>query len=416
MGIDVVDVGILPTPMIYYAKNRLRAAGCAMVTGSHHAASINGLKWMVGEAPPTNQDVLALQRAAEEDLNSTEATKKDILPDGGHRSPTKPRQLDVSFDYVACLQEQFVDSLGAELHVVLDPMLGCWAGKVRRYLNAIFPYCLFSTIHNVPTPDFDAHTPDCAIPSESQELCDAVYRERAHLGIAFDGDGDRLALIDNEGVALTVDETAWVLLQTFGQELSGERFVHDVKLSDRIVEAARQNGAEPIAERCGSPHIRTCMQQTQALFGVETGGHYFYRKLDGDDDSLYTACRLIAWMAEHAGQSLGDLRRRCPPVYITPDLHIPLATELHVGVMEQIRKAWAQFPQQTTDGIRINTPSGWILATRSVTAPSLTFRFEGANWAAVDHLVERFCRSLPELGDILWQRYKSVMGIEDNLD
>jgi len=408
-GLDIVNVGCLPTPMIYYAKNRLRAAGCAIVTGAHHPATTNGLKWMVGQNSPTCDDVASLQRAAETDAaaDSGEAERDDACVQ------TPPRTLDVSFDYVACLQERFVDALGAELHVVLDPMSGCWAGKVRRYLNAIFPQSLFSTIRNVPIGDFDGRTPDCSCSDELHDLCDAVYRERAHLGVAFDGDGDRIALIDNEGVALNVDETTWVLLQSLGADFAGRRFVHDVKLSDRIVETARGLGAVPVVERCGSAHVRGRMRQTDALFGVESGGHYFYQELDGDDDSLYTVCRLIAWLAKQPTQTLAGLRRSCPVVYATPDLRVPLAKEARRRVIEQVCAAWSQFPQERIDGVRISTPSGGILVSNSVTEPSLTFRFEGIDWSALDHLVEQFCQSLPELGDGLVRQYRTTMGIED---
>ncbi len=164
------------------------------------------------------------------------------------------------------MQETFVESLTAQRHVVLDPMFGCWAARARRYLHAIFPQCLFSTIHNVVNDRFDGRIPDCSRQEALDELCEAVYRERAHLGVAFDGDGDRVALVDNEGVALRAEEGTWTLLQCLGKELKGERFVHDVKLSDRIPEAARQLGAEPLVERSGHAFIRTRVRDTAALF------------------------------------------------------------------------------------------------------------------------------------------------------
>jgi phosphomannomutase/phosphoglucomutase len=400
-GADVVDLGELPTPMIYYARRRLQAAGCAIVTASHNPAAINGLKWMIGERPPTPDDVAALQHAAE-DTGTVPLSS---------RSPTKPRTLDISFDYVAGLQETFVDALATQQHIVLDPMSGCWAGKARRYLHAIFPQCLFSTVHDAPSPDFDGRAPDCSRPHELHELCDAVYRERAHLGIAFDGDGDRIALVDNEGAALNAEEATWVLLQTLGPELRGQRFVHDLKFSDRIAEAARQLGAEPLVERSGHAFLRARMCHSGALFGAEVSGHYFHRALDGGDDGLYTACRLIAWLAR-SGQTLAQLRRSCPAVYMTPDLRVPMAVEAQPAVIEHARAAWAQFPQQAIDGVRIDMPGGWALVRSSVTEPALTFRFEGLDWRALDDLVERFCDSLPELGDDLWQRYRAAMGSE----
>lgn len=244
-GVDVVEVGQLPTPMIYYAQRRLAAGGCAIVTGSHHATTVNGLKWMLGDRPPLPDDVAGLKRIAE------------VATAASHdRPPSEPRSLDVTFDYVACLQETFVESLGTQRHVVVDPMHGSWAGKARRYLHAVFPQSLFSTIHDAVDDQPNGHAADCSLAPGLNDLCEAVYRERAHLGIAFDGDGDRIALVDNEGVTLNAEETVWVLLQCLGDELRGQQFVHDGKFSDRIIDAARQLGAEPLAERSGYAFLR----------------------------------------------------------------------------------------------------------------------------------------------------------------
>ncbi len=184
----------------------LRAAGCAIVTASHNAAAMNGLKWMLGQRPPTPEDVARLEQET--------ARFQVPNPKPEDRRRTAPRTLDVSFDYVAHLQETFVESLAAQRHVVLDPMHGCWAPRVRRYLHAIFPQCIFSAIHDTVDAEFGGRPPDCSHLDRLGELCETVYRERAHLGVAFDGDGDRLALVDNEGVALSPEETAFVLLES----------------------------------------------------------------------------------------------------------------------------------------------------------------------------------------------------------
>jgi phosphomannomutase len=418
-GVDVVDLGILPTPMIFYAKHRLQAAACAIVTGSHHAAAINGLRWMTGQRCPTPDDIALLQCDADcdhdADAERNESSRKvDGRPPIAGRTPSTSRMLDISFDYVASLQETFADAIGAEQHVVLDPMRGCWAGRVRRYSNAIFPRCLFSIIRNERDPNLGGRAPDCSHLDELHELCDAVYRERAHVGFAFDGDGDRLAVVDDEGVVLSSDEITWLCLQSLGAELAGQAFVHDMRLSDRIVEAARRFDAEPVVERSGPTRIRDRMRRSGALFGMESGGHYFHRAWPAGDDSLFTACRLIAWLAAQSGETLADLRRRCPAMYRTPDLPLPLDAQAQSRMIEEIRAAWSHYPQQTIDGVRIDTPSGWILVSSSVTEPSLNFRFEGVDWNALDHLVEQFCATLPEWGDALWQEYRAAMGMEES--
>lgn len=397
-GLDVVNLGQLPTPMIYYAKQRLNADGCAIVTASHNPSSINGLKWMLGDQPPTPEGVTLLEQLANN-------------PSANDRTPSKARTLDVSFDYVACLQETFVDSLGAQRQVILDPMHGCWAERVRRYLHAIFPQCIFSTVHDVVDKHFGGRMPDCSRPRELTELCDTVYRERAHFGIAFDGDGDRVALVDNEGVPLSAEETTFLLLNSFGKKIHAERFVHDLKFSDRIAEAAQQLGADPVVERSGHAFIRTRMRETNALFGAEISGHYFYRDLNGGDDGLYTACILIAHLAQ-CPRPLSELRRKCPAVYMTPDLRVSVPPCDQPRIIETVRAAWSDFPQQAIDGVRINLPGGWALVRSSVTEPALTFRFEGLDWHALDDLVERFCDGLADLGDELWTRYRVAIGSE----
>ena len=296
-GVDVVELGLLPTPMIYYARRRLAAAACAIVTASHNPAKINGLKWAIDGKPPTPEEVDLLRQAAEKPV-----------PAAPKRRRSEPRTLDVTFDYVAWQQLTWVDAMSAHLRVVVDPMYGCWANRVLRYLHAIFPQCLFSTIHDTPDATFAGCTPDCSRPNNLAELGEAVYRERAHLGIAFDGDGDRVAFVDGHGVPLTAEEATWVLLESFGTKLRGERFVHDVKFSDRLVEAAGHLGAEPLAERSGHAFIRTRMQESGALFGAEISGHYFFGELAGGDDGLFAACRMIAYLAQ-SGKSPAESRR-----------------------------------------------------------------------------------------------------------
>ncbi len=396
-GLDVIDLGLLPAPMIYYAKRRLRASGCAIVTAAHDPWFVNGLQWMVGDRPPVADDVAALERSV--------ATSSD---GGDGRIPTAPRTLDVTFDYVASLQETFVESMGAQFHVVVDPRHGCWAEKVRRYLHAIFPQCLFSTIHDAFAPRFGGCVPGCSRLCDLTELSNAVYRQRAHVGIAFDGDGDGIAAVDDRGVALTAEETTCLLLNSFGERLRGERFVYDLAFSDRVADEARRHGAEPIVERSGHACLHARMLDSDAFFGAASGGHFFFRDLAGGDDGLYAACLLIEHLAR-CKRTLSDLRAECPPIHITPDLCIAMPVENQPKVVEQICAAWSQFPQTMLGGIRINLPGGWALVRSSGVDPVLSFRFEGLDWPALEDLVERFCNAIPEFGDELWTRYRAAM-------
>ncbi|MGD0517327.1 MAG: hypothetical protein ABSA26_07305, partial [Thermoguttaceae bacterium] len=337
-GLDVVDLGQIPTPMIRYARHRLNADGCAIVTGSHEPGNINGLRWMIAGRVPMPDDVYALQTAAESPADKIPARKR-----------SESRTIDISFDYVANLQETWVDAMGAQLHIVIDLMHGSWAGKARRYLHAIFPQCLISAINDTPDPAFGGQAPDCSSWHRLHDLCDAVYRERAHLGVAFDGDGDCVALVDNQGMALTCEETAWVLMETFGKAMSNEQFVCDLRFSDRLGERARQLGAEPLVERSGHAFIHKRMTAAKALFGAELGGHYFFREMEGCDDGFYAACRMIAFLAQ-TDKTLAQWRWECPPMYVTPELRIGVPMQAQARIMEKIRQDWSSFHQQVIDG------------------------------------------------------------------
>jgi len=398
-GLDVVDLGMLPTPMIYYAKRRLAAAGCAIVTASHNPPEVNGLKWMIGNRPPTEKDVRTLKRGAE----AAPRKRKS-------RTPTDPRSLDVTFDYVAWLQETWLNVPAVRRPIVLDGMHGAWACRARRYLQAIFPHSVFSAIHDAPDGLFGGLSPDCSHPESLADLGEAVYRERALLGIAFDGDGDRVAFVDDEGTPLSAEEATWVLLQSFRKEIAGKPFVYDLKFSDRVPEAARELGADPIVERSGHTFIRNRMLQTGAPFGAEVSGHYFFGDLAGGDDGLFAACRMIAYLANCA-KPLSQLRRKCPRVYVTPDLRVRVKARYRQTVVRGVRDAWSKYPQSEVDGVRVRFPDGWALVRNSVTEPALTFRFESRTWNGLAKLVSNFCDSLPEVGDALWASYEDAMGI-----
>jgi phosphomannomutase / phosphoglucomutase len=399
-GVDCIDLGQLPTPMVNYARRRLQAAGSAIVTASHHPPAVNGLSWTIGGRGPSAAEVAQLAAGAQQ----------PVAP-SADRPASTPRTLDISFDYVAWLQETWIESLRTQLHIVLDPMHGCWSGRARRYLHAVFPECLISVVHDSAHAGFGGRSPDCSNPDDLQDLSEAVYRHRAHLGVAFDGDGDHVALVDQQGVPLSPEETTWILLRSHGRALRGRPFVYDAALSDRVPESARELGAEPVAAAGNRSSIVECMRQSGAAFGAAADGRYFFADLGGEDDALLAACRVIAFLAS-SGKSLAQLRRRCPAAFITPEFRLPAAAELQHEVLERVRQSWAEFPQHTLDGLRVDLPGGWALVRAGCPEPVLTLRFESCDWPALDHLVRQFCDALAPLGDDLWRRYSEWAGRE----
>ena len=197
-----------------------------------------------------------------------------------------------------------------------------------------------------------------------------------------------------------------------GERAAGTAFVYDLKFSDRIAEAARQFGAEPLRERSGHAFLRARMRESGAVFGAEVSGHYFYRGLDGGDDGLYTACLLIEHLAR-SERHAGRVASRLPA-----GLHDARSAGVD-GPAAASRESWTRsVPRGRNSRSRCSTACGstcraagrWCGS--SVTEPALTFRFEGLDWHALDDLVERFCDALPEIGDELWMRYRAAMGGE----
>lgn len=397
-GMEVVDLGVVPTPVVFFARRWWQIRACAVVTASHSPSGINGLKWMIGELPPSEEEVLALQEEEGEGLPERPR---------GTRKPAEIAAL-----YCQWLRRTWSSqTLPADLRVVLDPGNGCWAGLARTCLTQVFPGLQVAAIHDRPDGRFPGRGPDCARPPGLRGLAGAVEAERAGLGVAFDGDGDRVALVDGGGHALSAEEATWVLLHSFGEELRDQTFVYDIKFSDRIPETARGWGARPLAQRSGHAFIRTSMIQERACFGAEISGHYFYGQLEGGDDGLFTACRVLAHLGR-CGQSLEELRRACPAIFATADLRVALDPAAQEQLLRQVREVFGDRPQVLVDGVRVEFDDGWALLRKSVTEAKLTLRFEGESAASLERLVRGFSGRFPELGGGLYEQYRAEEGEE----
>lgn len=393
-GMKVVDLGIAPTPMVHFARWHLGAMGCAIVTASHSPPAINGLKWMVGRLPPTEADVLDMQQGSKETVLA-----KDESSSGAYQ------KLDIDAEYSTWLQQVWDGrGLASGSPIVLDPGNGSWAGRCLPCLEKVFPHLCFRVLHDRPDGTFPERNPDCARPEYLGRLAGLVGRLQADLGIAFDGDGDRVAFVDNEGKVLNTEEAIWVLLRSFGDELCGQTFIGDIKLSQCIAERARQLGAVTQVQRSGHGFIRTSMIRTGARFGAELSGHYFYSELQGGDDALFTACRMIDYLAKNR-ISLAALRRECPQITMTPDLRLPVAEEKQDEVLGRLGQYFGQYPQSFIDGVRIEFPQGWGLFRKSVTEAVISCRFEASDGKSLGQIVGKVCRVLGELGSDLWQQY-----------
>ena len=399
-GIRVLELGTLPTPMVYFAQRHLQAAGCATVTASHSPTGVNGLKWSLNGQPPNGRQVAMLRAAGEVIEPPFEEAAADRQ--AGSREPA-----DVAGSYLDWLAGRGTAGSGPSPdNVVIDPGNGCWAGRCGPLLSRLFPSTRFHLIHDHADGNFPERDPDCAAPEHLEGLSATVRDLSADLGIAFDGDGDRGACCDGGGTVLTAEQVTWVLLHSFASELPGQTTVHDVKMSDLVLHTAGRLGARPVVERSGHAFIRARMLEAGARFGAELSGHYFYRELQGGDDGLFTACRLLDFLAAEQ-RTLRELRLACPPVFTTPDLRLPIHGDEQDRVIVAVRDSFSSHPQLFVDGVRIDFADGWGLIRKSVTEEAITCRFEGAGAAALDRIVDAFGVALGTHGAALLELYRA---------
>ncbi len=393
-GTEVIDLGIIPTPMVYFAKFRLELQACAIVTASHNPPEMNGLKWMIGDRPVQEEDVQHLRRFVEDGS------------DASPRGPGRRIRRDIAAEYLQWLKQALppCDRVGSWI-AVLDPGNGSWSGRAGAYLQALLPAAGVRTIHDLADGTFPDRGPDCIGPTCLRALGRAVRDCGAALGVAFDGDGDRVAFVDDEGRPLTAEETVWVLLEALGPEIRGRRLIFDLKFSDLVARRAAEHGGQPLRERSGHAFIRSRMLREQALFGAEISGHYFHGCIAGADDSLYTACRMIAHLAA-AGRPLSQLRRECPLTCLTPDLRVPVDPLRREQLIENVKRAFADRPQTCLDGVRIDFEDGWGMIRSSVTEAKLTLRFEAPTPQRLDAIVRAFAGPLGDVGDLLLEQYR----------
>ncbi|MFW6107534.1 MAG: phosphomannomutase/phosphoglucomutase, partial [bacterium] len=258
------------------------------------------------------------------------------------------------------------------------------------------------------TPDgtFPNRSPNPAQAESLAALSRAVRGAQAPLGVALDGDGDRLAIVDDRGRPLTGDQAIILLArEVLGTEARGEKVVCDLKCSQAVLDAVRERGAEPLLERSGHAFIKTRMIRERARFGGELSGHFFYRELGGGDDGLFSILR-VAELVGRLDEPLAELVDAMPRYAITPDLRVPYEKGDGAQRLEELARA-ADGEVLRIDGVRVHYPDGWGLARVSVTEPLLTFRFESYE-GSPRRIAERLLEPAPDLCRLVLERLDAM--------
>jgi phosphomannomutase/phosphoglucomutase len=385
-GARVTNVGQLPTPMIYFAARQWGFRNVAIVTASHNAGRYNGVKFVVDGWPavPKLMDELV------DGLDDSPARARRGSPDPDETQ--EPQQREIQNDYEGTIAEQaatFCSGGSPALRVVLDTMAGAF--------TRIAPPILRSAGHDVISlcgdidPDFASREPNPAIDANLQPLVEAVGHHGADLGIAFDGDGDRVIFVDHRSHIVRPEQLGALLADRC---FDRPTMVYDLKCASVLPRAVEAAGGTAVMQPSGHGFIKTTMIQSQADLGVEVSGHHFYKALAGGDDSLFTAL-VVLNLLTNTQQPLADLIEPIGWPAITPDLRIPFAGDAPAAV-EQIASGCGGCVLRL-DGVRAEYDDGWALARASITEPAVTFRFEGRNRNHLAQIAARFLVTLPEL-------------------
>jgi phosphomannomutase len=370
-GVDVVRVGLGPTPMLYFATHTLDVAGGIMVTGSHNPPTHNGFKIVLGRRSFFGADIQRLGRLAA----------------AGQFPVGRGRVVDqaVLNEYVTRLTADYRGGPRA-LSVAWDAGNGATGEALQRLVKALPGRHIL--LNEAIDGRFPIHHPDPTEPKNLEQLQQTVLQEKCDLGIAFDGDGDRIGVVDGQGRILWGDQFMILLAGEIIAKQPGATIIADVKASQTLFDEIKRMGGTPLMWKTGHSLIKAKMLEIGAPLAGEMSGHIFYADgYYGYDDALYAAVRLLG-IISRSTESLAALRDRMPAVVNTPELRFPCAEERKFKVVEEVRarlKA-ANAEVAAVDGVRVKTADGWWLLRASNTQDVLVARAEGRDAAALARL------------------------------
>lgn len=383
VGRDVIDVGRVPTPVLYFATHYLNTGSGVMVTGSHNPPEYNGLKIMLGGETLFGDDIQAIRARAE---------SADFPKGTG-----KLQRMEVVDEYVRRVCEDVPVALGNSFRVVVDCGNGI-AGEVAPKLLRALGHDVVELYCEVDG-NFPNHHPDPSDPANLTYLIGTVKQKGADLGFAFDGDGDRLGVVDPNGNIIWPDRQMMLFAKDVLSRNPGSDIVFDVKCSSRLAKVIKQLGGNPVMWRTGHSYIKNKLKESGAPLAGEMSGHIFFQdRWYGFDDAIYSAARMLEILMAFK-KSPVEVFARLPAGISTPELRVDMQEGEQSGLVEKLVGAehFSDGRRTTIDGLRIDFADGWGLVRASNTTPSLVLRFEADNEEAMARIQGEFRAALSAL-------------------
>lgn len=372
-GCDVVDIGMVPTPLLYYVTYVLDTSSGVMLTGSHNPPDYNGLKMMINGKTLADDDIQALYQM--------------IIDERFHVGEGQLSELDIIDRYIRHVKRDV--TLKRPLKIVVD----CGNGVAGMVVPALYR-SLGCEVHELfcdVDGRFPNHHPDPSQTENLHDLIEAVREVGADVGLAFDGDGDRLGMVTNQGEVIWPDRQLMLFAKAVLADYPGAKIIYDVKCTHHLAKVIRDHGGEPIMWKTGHSLIKSKLAETRAALAGEMSGHIFFKdRWYGFDDALYAGARLLQILANES-RHCSDLFNDIPNSVNTPELKIYVDDDEKFVLMQQlIAKARFDAELVTIDGLRVNFKDGWGLIRPSNTTPCLVLRFEAESADVLTRIQDSF--------------------------
>ncbi|MGR6837134.1 phosphomannomutase/phosphoglucomutase [Syntrophomonas erecta] len=383
MGLNVYDLGEVITPVFYFAGHYLDIYAGIMITASHNPAQDNGFKLLLGKSTIYGEEIQKVARMA---------LANEYQPRGQSGFVTS---VNLKRAYLLDIKSRI--KLGRKLKVVADCGNGTAGGFVPDLLEELG--CDVIKLYCHSDPEFPNHHPDPVKEENCQDLIRVVQREKADLGIGFDGDGDRLGVVSPQGQIIWGDMLMILYWREIIKNYPGADCIVEVKCSQALIDEIKKMGGKPTLHKTGHSLIKAKMQEIGAVFTGEMSGHMFFAdEYYGYDDALYAAARLLRILS-YSDRSLDELLADVPEYYATPEIRVPSSDEEKFAVVKQVQNYFKQhYEVIDIDGARVLFPGGWGLVRASNTGPELILRCEGSTPQQRDAIYDEVTGYLQTLG------------------
>ena len=383
LGLNVINIGLVTSPLLYYAAKKLSSKSGVMITGSHNPKNYNGLKIVINDSPISGLEIFDLM---------------SILDFSNMDSGGEVIKTNIIDEYIQEVCSQVTEKK-EKIKIVIDCGNGA-AGEIAPKLFRALGHEVIELFCEIDG-EFPNHHPDPGKPENLQDLINEVKDKQADIGVAFDGDGDRLGVVTDKGEIIFPDQLMMIFAKDVLMHNKGAQIIFDVKCSNLLNQSIEKNGGIPVMSPTGHFHIKNALKKTGAPLAGEMSGHIFFNdQWYGFDDGHYSAFRLIEILTQST-VPLSSIYQSLPKAFSTPEINIDVLEEKKFQIVENFiqNSEFGSGEKNTIDGLRVNFNDGWGLLRASNTTPKLVMRFEASTSERLEEIKNLFLIQLKQIDE-----------------